>query len=454
MRDHGTYSPLLAPPQSAPGVEAFMDVLLVEDDNSHAELIQRSLTRGNHLTVLRAPNAHRALSLLDDRRFHVVVLDYSLPDRDGLDVLKDIRTRHGDLPVVFLTSADSAEICVKALKGGAVDYVVKKRNYLEALPAIVSGACPQSKGEGAPGKEPNHEDGAIVGASRAIEELRAAIRKAAASKATVLIEGETGTGKELVARAIHKASDRSRGPFVAVNCAEIAESLFESELFGHTRGAFTGAVADRKGLLESAHGGTLLLDEIEDLPPGPQVKLLRVLQTREFKPVGLSRFVRFDARVIAASNQEIERLVQQRRFRADLFFRLNVLPLRVPPLRERRDDIPLLVEHAVRRFNRANGTRYGSFSGEAREALVRRPWPGNVRELENLIERTLVNSSDPMIDESAIRASATRLSEADERERIVEALERAHWNRERAARELGVSRVTLWRRMSRYNLCP
>ncbi|HSD10710.1 MAG TPA: sigma-54 dependent transcriptional regulator [Candidatus Binatia bacterium] len=430
-----------------------MDVLLVEDDNSHAELIQRSLARGNQLTVLRAPNAHRALSLLDDRRFHVVVLDYSLPDRDGLDVLKDIRRRHGDLPVVFLTSADSAEICVKALKGGAVDYVVKKRNYLDALPGIVSGACLQPSTEADAGTQPEHQDGAIVGASRAIEQVRAAIRKAAASTATVLIEGETGTGKELVARAIHKASDRSRGPFVAVNCTEIAESLFESELFGHARGAFTGAIADRKGLLESAHGGTFLLDEIEDLPPGPQVKLLRVLQTREFKPVGTSRFVRFDARVIAASNQEIERLVQQQRFRADLFFRLNVLRLHVPPLRERRDDIPRLVEHAVRRFNRANGTRYGSFSAEAMAALARRPWPGNVRELENVIERTLVNSCDPTIDESAIRALAARLSEDDERERIIAALERSHWNRERAARELGLSRVTLWRRMSRYRLC-
>ncbi len=429
-----------------------MNVLLVEDDNSHAELIQRSLARGNQLTVLRAPNAHRALSLLDDRRFHVVVLDYSLPDRDGLDVLKDIRTRHGDLPVVFLTAADSAEICAKALKGGAVDYVVKKRNYLEVLPGIISEACLQPNSEPATGSRADDEHGDIVGASAAIDQVRAAIRKAAGSTATVLIEGETGTGKELVARAIHEASDRSRGPFVAVNCAAIAESLFESELFGHTRGAFTGAIADRKGLLESANGGTLLLDEVEDLPAGPQVKLLRVLQTREFKPVGTSRFIRFDARLIAASNQEIERLVQQQRFRADLFFRLDVLRLRVPPLRERRDDIPRLVEHAVRRFNRANGTRYGSFSAEAMTALVHRPWPGNIRELENAIERTLVNSCDPTIDESAIRAVAVRLSEEDERERIVAVLERNHWNRERAARELGLSRVTLWRRMSRYNL--
>ena len=428
-----------------------MNILLVEDDNSHAELIQRSLCRTDHVTVLRAPNAHRALSMLDNRPVHVVVLDYSLPDRDGLDVLKDIRTRHADLPVVFLTAADSAEICAKALKGGAFDYVVKKRNYLDVLPGIVSDACPspQSVANGADDRQRQSE---IVGKSTAIEQLRASIRKAAGSVATVLIEGETGTGKELVARAIHQASDRARQPYVAVNCAEIAETLFESELFGHVRGAFTGAVSDRKGLLESAHRGTLLLDEIEDLAAGPQVKLLRVLQTREFKPVGSTRFVRFDARVIAASNQEIERLVQHRHFRADLFFRLDVLRIRVPPLRERRDDVPLLVEHAVARFNRANGTHFGAVSPESIAVLVRRPWPGNVRELENLIERTLVNSADPVIDESLLHPVGGPLDEQSDRERIVAALQRNQWNRERAARELGLSRVTLWRRMCRHNL--
>ncbi|HUE39534.1 MAG TPA: sigma-54 dependent transcriptional regulator [Candidatus Binatia bacterium] len=428
-----------------------MNILLVEDDNSHAELIQRSLCRTDHVTVLRAPNAHRALSMLDNRPVHVVVLDYSLPDRDGLDVLKDIRTRHADLPVVFLTAADSAEICAKALKGGAFDYVVKKRNYLDVLPGIVSDACPspQSVANGADDRQRQSE---IVGKSTAIEQLRASIRKAAGSVATVLIEGETGTGKELVARAIHQASDRARQPYVAVNCAEIAETLFESELFGHVRGAFTGAVSDRKGLLESAHRGTLLLDEIEDLAAGPQVKLLRVLQTREFKPVGSTRFVRFDARVIAASNQEIERLVHHRHFRADLFFRLDVLRIRVPPLRERRDDVPLLVEHAVARFNRANGTRFGAVSPESIAVLVRRPWPGNVRELENLVERMLVNSADPVIDESLLHPVGGPLDEQSDRERIVAALQRNQWNRERAARELGLSRVTLWRRMCRHNL--
>ncbi len=427
-----------------------MNVLLVEDDNSHAELIQRSLARESGVQVLRAPNAHRALALLEQRPIHVVVLDYSLPDRDGLDVLKDIRSRRSDLPVVFLTSADSAEICARALKGGAVDYVVKKRNYLDTLPLVISEVCPAGSRLTSPSPSAAEEE-EIIGGGTAMERLRDAIRRAASSAATVLLEGETGTGKELVARAIHRTGSRSRGPFVPVNCAEIAETLFESELFGHTRGAFTGALSDRKGLLESATGGTLLLDEIEDLPPGPQVKLLRVLQSREFKPVGTNRFLRFDARVIAASNQQISRLVQQQRFREDLFFRLDVLRIRVPALRERKEDIPLLIEHAVRRFNRRNSTRFGPFSSTATEVLVRRPWPGNIRELENLVERTLVNSTDPVIDEGPILELAAEVSAENERERIAAALERNRWNREETARELGLSRVTLWRRMARYN---
>ncbi|MBI2962678.1 MAG: sigma-54-dependent Fis family transcriptional regulator [Deltaproteobacteria bacterium] len=427
-----------------------MNVLLVEDDNSHAELIQRSLAREGELQVLRAPNAHRALTLLEQRPIHVVVLDYSLPDRDGLDVLKDIRSRRNDLPVVFLTSADSAEICARALKGGAVDYVVKKRNYLDTLPLVISEACAARAGAVSPPSGAADEE-EIVGRSAAVEQLRDDIRRAASSPATVLIEGETGTGKELVARAIHRAGARARGPFVPVNCAEIAEGLFESELFGHARGAFTGALADRKGLLESANGGTLLLDEIEDLPAGPQVKLLRVLQSREFKPVGTNRFVRFDARVIAASNQQISRLVQQQRFRADLFFRLDVLRIRVPALRERREDVPLLVDHAVRRFDRRNGTRFGGFSRAALNVLARRPWPGNVRELDNLVERTLVASTDPVIEEGPILALGAEIREENERDRIAAALERNRWNREETARELGWSRVTLWRRMARHN---
>ena len=425
-----------------------MNVLLVEDDNSHAELIQKSLGRGARLNVVRAADAHRALSLLESRPIHLVVLDYSLPDRDGLDVLQDIRRHDSSLPVIFLTAADSAEVCARALKAGAVDYVVKKRNYLEDLPRIVLGACASgTAGAGTPGR-PGGD--AIVGESEAIARLRASVVRAAGSQATVLVEGETGTGKELVAQAIHAASPRARGPLVAVNCAEIAETLFESELFGHTRGAFTGATENRRGLLESANGGTIVLDEIEDLPAGAQVKLLRVLQNRQFKPVGSNRFQPFDARVIAVTNQNLERLVEDGRFRRDLYFRLDVLRLRVPPLRARREDVPTLAAFFIARYNARHGTRFGALSPAAVQALQRHDWPGNVRELENVIERMLVNSPPDRIDEAPL--FATRENESDERNRIADALKRHRWSRERAAAELGISRVTLWRRMIKYGL--
>ncbi len=428
-----------------------MNILLVEDDNTHAELIQRTLGRGPQMTVLRAPNAHRALSLLDQRPVHIVLLDYSLPDRDGLDVLRDIHNRDASLPVIFLTSADSAEVCAKALKGGATDYVVKKRNYLDVLPGIISEVC----SAGVPVLRTLHRGntfGSIIGDSAALARLRASVVRAAGSTAIVLIEGETGTGKELVARAIHAASARARGPFVAVNCAEVAESLFESEFFGHLRGSFTGAVADRKGLFESANGGTILLDEIEDLAPGPQSKLLRVLQGREFKPVGSTRFVPFDARVIAATNRDLERLVEENHFRRDLFFRLDVLRIRVPPLRDRREDVPLLARHFVDRFNQRNGTHFAALSAGALQSLAHRLWPGNVRELENVVERTLVNSGGDVIDESLFTADPARGERSDERTDLVAALERNRWGRERTARELGISRVTLWRKMSKHGL--
>ena len=401
--------------------------------------------------VLRAANAHRALSLLDDRPINVrgARLLVARPRRARRSEGHSQPAR--DLPVVFLTSADSAEICAKALKGGAVDYVVKKRNYLEVLPTIISQACPSVADVRPDTRPPTHEVALIGGESGD----RATSRRHPSRGSLLRDRSPRGRDRhgERAGRARHPSGERaSRGPFVPVNCAEIAETLFESELFGHARGAFTGAVSDRKGLLESAHGGTLLLDEIEDLAPGPQVKLLRVLQSREFKPVGTTRFVRFDARVIAASNQDVQRLVRQERFRADLFFRLDVLRLRVPPLRERREDVPRLVEHAIRRFNAANGTHFGGFSGEANAALMHRPWPGNVRELENLIERTLVNSCDPKIDESGLFPAGDPAGEHTEKQRIIAALDRNRWNREKAARELGLSRVTLWRRMSRYDL--
>ena len=432
-----------------------VNVLLVEDDNAHAELIQRMLCRTladePSVNVLRAPTGHRALSLLEQRPVELILLDYSLPDRDGLEVLDAIRTRNVDVPVIFLTAMDSAEVCARAFKRGAVDYVVKKLNYLELLPSVIStarGAVPVRSGGALDPSSPG-----MIGEGPAALRLREAVARAAQSTSTVLIEGETGTGKELVAKAIHMRGFRAKKPLVMMNCAAIPDTLFESELFGCIRGAYTGALSDRTGLLESADGGTLVLDEIEALALPLQAKLLRAIQSREFKPLGSNRTIRVDFRLIAATNESLERLIDQGRFRRDLFYRLDVVRLRVPPLRERREDLPCLVHHFVARYNQRNGTRFGSLSAEAIAALGRRHWPGNIRELENVVERTLVNSTDPTIDEhELVEVGSAATGEPDEREQIREALTRNRWNREQTAKELGLSRVTLWRKMTRFGL--
>jgi DNA-binding NtrC family response regulator len=430
-----------------------VNVLLVEDDNAHAELIQRMLCRSladePSVNVMRAPTGHRALTLLDQRPVELILLDYSLPDRNGLEVLDAIRTRNVSAPVIFLTAADSAEVCARAFKAGAVDYVVKKPNYLELLPGVISTARGAPSARAVGGTEPISE---MVGEGPAALRLRQAVARAAQSSSTVLIEGETGTGKELVAREIHVRSVRVKKPLVVVNCAAIPETLFESEMFGCVRGAYTGATSDRAGRLESAHGGTLVLDEIEALPTASQAKLLRVFQSREFQPLGSTRTLRVDFRLIAATNESLERLIEQGRFRRDLFYRLDVVRLRVPPLRERREDLPRLARHFIARYNQRNGTRFGPLGEEALATLARRSWPGNIRELENVIERTLVASNDPTIDESELVDSRSPEGEPDERQQIVEALTRNRWNREQTARELGLSRVTLWRKMSRFGL--
>ncbi|MGH7805306.1 MAG: sigma-54-dependent transcriptional regulator [Candidatus Binatia bacterium] len=430
-----------------------MNVLLVEDDNAHAELIQRMLCRSladePSVNVLRAPTGHRALLLLEQRPVELILLDYSLPDRDGLEVLDAIRTRNVDVPVIFLTAADSAEVCARAFKGGAVDYVVKKLNYLELLPSVISTA--RGAVSARPAGTVDTSTG-MVGEGPAALRLREVVTRAAQSTSTVLIEGETGTGKELVAREIHMRGFRARKPFVTLNCAAIPDALFESELFGCARGAYTGATSDRTGHLESADGGTLVLDEIEALPLPLQAKLLRVIQQREFKPLGSTRTVAVDFRLIATTNESLERLIDQGRFRRDLFYRLDVLRLRVPPLRERREDLPRLVRHFVARYNQRNGTRFGSLSDDALAALARRSWPGNIRQLENVIERTLVNSTGPAIDEREIVEPTDAAPEPDEREHIRDALTRNRWNREQTAKELGLSRVTLWRKMTRLGL--
>jgi transcriptional regulator with PAS, ATPase and Fis domain len=294
----------------------------------------------------------------------------------------------------------------------------------------------------------------LVGGSTAIEQVRELVRTAARTDAHVLIEGETGTGKEVVARAIHALGRRGPGPFVPVNCAAIPETLAESEFFGHARGAFTGAVQERPGVLHLADRGTLFLDEVEDLAPALQAKLLRVVQDHEVRPLGASTSRRVDVRIVSASNRDLAGMVEAGTFRRDLFYRLRVFAIHLPPLRQRREDVPVLIEHFVARFNRAQGTTFTVPGPAALKPLLEHAWPGNVRELENVLESLLVLAQAGGVGLAEVigRRETGAAAFGDERVRILRVLDDNRWNRQRAAAALGISRVTLWRRMERHGI--
>jgi two-component system response regulator AtoC len=350
--------------------------------------------------------------------------------------------------------ADAAPPAVAAIKAGAADYLVMRDGETAAEVARAVAAL-MTVGHRPPRAGSRATPGALeslVGRSCAMHQVRERVRTAARTDAHVLIEGETGTGKEVVARAIHALGRRAAGPFVPVNCAAIPETLAESEFFGHARGAFTGAVEARPGALQLAERGTLFLDEVEDLPLLLQAKLLRVVQDREVRPLGGSIGRRVDLRLVAASNRDLARMVERGEFRRDLYYRLRVFVIGLPPLRERREDLPLLIEHFVGRFNARHGTSFGPPSGSALHALVYHPWPGNVRELENALESLLVQASASGADLDALLRTGVASAGVtlDERTRILRTLEEHRWNRQRAAAALGISRVTLWRRMERH----
>jgi DNA-binding NtrC family response regulator len=352
------------------------------------------------------------------------------------------------VPILAVGREDRAALAVSLLKAGASDYVIAGA---ADVGEIAAGLLDEPTRAG-------HADDAVpglVGPSRAMAEVRALARVAAASEAHVLLEGETGTGKEVVARAIHALGRRAGRPFLPVNCAAVPDTLAESEFFGHARGAFTGAVQERPGALRLADGGTLFLDEIEDLSPALQAKLLRVVQDREVRPLGASTSRRVDVRIVAASNRDLWELVESGRFRSDLYYRLRVLSIRLPPLRERRDDLPALVAHFVQRFNERHRTRFVLPGPQACRPLFEHTWPGNVRELENALEAvlTMAHATGTELARALRQAPpGGRSFWADERTRLLRVLEANRWNRQRAAAALGISRVTLWRRMERHQI--
>jgi DNA-binding NtrC family response regulator len=403
------------------------------------------------------------MELAQKDKFDLVISDINLNGPEsGLDVLKAFKEANPAGEVVLISGFGTLDTAVRAVRAGAFDYISKPFNIAEVR-AIVARALARDMTGANAEAHPDVPPEGIIGRTAGMLAVYKQIAYAADSVASVLIQGESGTGKELVARAIHAHGARSARPFVAVNCGAITETLLESELFGHVRGAFTGAVADRKGVFEQAHGGTVFLDEIGDMPPSMQVKLLRVLQDGEVRPVGGNRAIHTDARVVAATNVDLERSVAEQRFRKDLYYRLGVIVIQIPALRDRREDISLLIEQFVRNASARTG-RHVVISPEAVVALTSYRWPGNVRELENTIERLVVFSRGrielPDLPDTVLAAPSFEermfqdLPTLDELERryLIHVLEAVGGNRSRAAEALGIDRRTLYRMAERLGI--
>ncbi len=439
--------------------------VLVVDDQKNMRTTTAILLRQAGYEVAEAEDGAAAIQRLGSESFDVVLTDLRMGSVDGLEVLRGALESAPSTQVIVMTAFGTIESAVEAMRRGAYDYVAKPFKGEELLLRVekavekrrLLGEMSFLAGEFRDRYGLEH----IVGRSQALREVLERVLRVAPTDATVLLTGESGTGKELVARALHAASRRAPHPFVPVNCAAITETLLESELFGHAKGSFTGAVRARRGLFEEAGGGTLFIDEIGETTPNFQAKLLRALQEGEIRRVGESMPVKVNVRVIAATNQDLKKAIAEKRFREDLFYRLNVVPLRIPPLRERPEDIPLLTAHFLGRHNRRTG-EHKALTTEALQRLVDHPWPGNVRELENMVEQAAALSAGPEIRAPDIRFEAGAPSEAAptladavevaERRAIQAALARAGGDLGRVARDLGISPTTLWRKMKRLGL--
>jgi two-component system response regulator AtoC len=457
-------------------------VLIVDDEQNLRHMLQTLLKREGYEPV-GVPSVEGALLELSDRPYDVVITDLRMPDRGGMELVDEIRQRNMDTTVVVMTAYGSRDIAIEAMKRGAYDYISKPFEADEIVLLLRKAEERERlfrenqtlhKQIRAGGQEPETGLGDLVARSRQMLELFRTVRKIAEFKTTVLIDGESGTGKELVARAIHRLSPRNGSPFIAVNCGAIPDTLLESELFGHRKGAFTDANRDRKGLFEEASGGTLFLDEIGELPLALQVKLLRVLQEGELRRLGDSQDIKVDVRVVAATARDLSAEVSRGAFREDLFYRLNVFALHLPPLRERREDIPLLIEHFITRMNARMGLNITGVSPEAMRVLVEYDWPGNVRELENSIERAIVLCEGAQIEADSLperlrRSSSTgvvplaeeaddddlsikRASRRSEEALIRRALQRTRGNRTRAAELLEISHRALLYKIKEYGI--
>jgi DNA-binding NtrC family response regulator len=435
-------------------------ILIVDDEPFNLDLLEQELTDRGY-AIERARDGAEALRKAEAARPDLLLLDYMMPGMNGLDVLKEIRDGEFDVPVVMMTAHGSIEIAVQAMKLGAHDFILKPFEP-DHIALAIRKALEHSRlrrGAAILAEEQDERYRMIAGKSALMNQAIAVARKAAASRATVLLLGESGSGKEIFARAIHGWSDRTPEPFIAINCVGLTRELLESELFGHEKGAFTGAHRLKKGKMELAHRGSVLLDEVGDISQDLQAKLLRFLQERTFERVGGTKPISVDVRIIAATNRDLDVAVEEGRFREDLYHRLNVIPMTVPPLRERREDIPALAEYFVERFSREIKKRITTITPEAMDRLLTYAWPGNVRELANVIERALVLGQGPTItprdlpprvvaaaaDQAPGGGSYQAAVNAYRRELILSALARTGGNRAAAANALGLHRTHLMR---------
>jgi DNA-binding NtrC family response regulator len=443
-----------------------MRVLIVDDDDVLRDLLARELARSGH-RVAQARTGAEGLARVREDEPEVVLLDLRLPDEPGVDVLRRMREERPAVEVVVLTAHGTVDTALAAMKLGAFDYL-RKPCHLQELELTLERACERRN---LAEQNARLKDGLrpaaipeLIGRSASMEALRRLIAKVAASDSTAMVRGETGTGKELVARSIHQLSPRRDEPFVTVDCASLQESLLQSELFGHEQGAFTGATRRKHGLFETADGGTVFLDEIADVSPAVQAGLLRVLETSTFRHLGGTREVKVDVRLVAATNRALERLVQDGRFRRDLYFRLNAIHIELPALRQRADDIPVLAAHFVAQYNARYGTRK-AFTRGALDVLARYGWPGNVRQLRHVVDRALVLGDGdavgpadlpPEVREAAgvldrEHPAALTLAEV-ERRHIARVLSEVGGHRARAATLLGISERNLYRKIHEHRL--
>ncbi len=445
-------------------------ILIVDDEKSMCQYLSIMLKKEGY-KVKTASNGSKAVSEVKDSNYDVVITDIRMEGMDGIEVLSAVKEIDPSIPVIIMTAYASQKTAIEALNRGAFHYLIKRAAKNDQIKMVIRNALDvhRVKSENTfLKKQLRSKDDfkEIIGKSEEIKKVFTLVDKVADTDSTILICGESGTGKELIARAIHYRSVRASSPFVSINCGALPENLLESELFGHVKGSFTGAIRDKEGLFKVASGGTFFLDEVGETSSAIQVKLLRVLQEREIIPVGGTSPIKVNARLIAATNADLERAVEEDAFRADLYYRLNVIPILIPPLRQRRDDIPLLVEHFLEKVSAKMGEKK-TISKEAMNLLVEYDFPGNVRELENIMERAVILQDGDRVDVEDLpdkirtRTGSRRSLNMDtaqmtleelEKEYLISVLEETNWQKKKASSILGINASTLYRKIQRYGL--